>query len=125
MAQSPFGDITFGTVPFGPGTGASYDANISIRASAIGEAFSEAVGEAEIVFSAAAVDVVIYVAEAGIDFSATAVSAFTRARTRVIATAPYSRRGVTGLSRPTVAASQHSGRSRTGISHTGLHNESV
>jgi hypothetical protein len=125
MAENPFGRSPFGTAPFGPSPEAPYNASIRITANAIGASFSDAVGEAAIDVAAAAVDVVIYAFEAGIELSAAAVSEFSRARVRVITTAPYSQRGVTGLSRPTVAASQHSGRSRTGISHTGLHNESV
>jgi hypothetical protein len=125
MAENPFGRSPFGTAPFGPSPAEPFNANISIGASAVGASFAEAVGEAAIAFDANAAVSLAFAGEASVGFEAAAGSAFSRARVRVITTAPYSQRGVTGLSRPTVAASQHSGRSRTGISHTGLHNESV
>jgi hypothetical protein len=121
--KSPFGNRPFGTVPFGPEpTVIIHNANISIGASAVGEGTADAVGEAEIAFEAdsniAAIENIV--GESAFEIAADGVGAFSRTKVRVITTAPFAKRGVSSLSRPTIAASQHSGRSRTGLSHTGL-----
>jgi hypothetical protein len=122
MADNPFGKSPFGTAPFGPSPPPSFSANISIIASAVGEAFAEAVGEAEITFEAdsniAAIEDIV--GDASFEIAAESVGAFSRTKVRVITTAPFAKRGVSSLSRPTIAASQHSARGRTGLSHTGL-----
>jgi hypothetical protein len=120
--KSPFGGQPFGTVPFGPGTGASYDANISIRATGFIEGFLDAAGEAEISFAA---DANITrdedcAGEAAFEIAADGAGAISRTKVRVITTAPFAKKGVSSLSRPTIAAAQHSARGKTGLSHTGL-----